>query len=51
MPWIAVGPTTVVLRHTAPELVGRVYSGFNIMMTLPQILAMACGAGLIAVVN
>ncbi|MER6307663.1 MFS transporter [Streptomyces sp. NPDC001657] len=51
MPWIAVGLTTVGLRCTAPELVGRVYSGFNVMMTLPQMLAMASGAGLIAVVN
>ncbi|MGW8554509.1 MFS transporter [Streptomyces tubercidicus] len=51
MPWIAVGLTTVGLRHTAPELVGRVYSGFNVMMTLPQMVAMACGAGLIAVVD
>ncbi|MEW2529032.1 MFS transporter [Streptomyces sp. NPDC047071] len=51
MPWIVVGLTTVGLRHTAPELVGRVYSGFSLMMTLPQMLAMACGAALIAVVN
>jgi hypothetical protein len=51
MPWIVVGLTTVGLRYTAPELVGRVYSGFNVMMTLPQMLAMACGAGLIAVVD
>ncbi|MEV5873019.1 hypothetical protein AB0L75_02105 [Streptomyces sp. NPDC052101] len=51
MPWIAVGLTTVGLRHTAPELVGRVYSGFNLMMVLPQMPAMACGAALIAVLD
>ncbi|MDH6108901.1 MFS family permease [Kitasatospora sp. MAP12-15] len=51
MPWIAIGLTTIGFRHTPPELVGRVYAGFTLIMTVPQVLAMAVGAALIAAVD
>lgn len=51
MPWIAIGLTTIGFRHTPPELVGRVYAGFTVIMTVPQVLAMAVGAALIAAVD
>lgn len=51
MPWIAIGLTTIGFRHTPPELVGRVYAGFTVVMTVPQLIAMAAGAALIAVVD
>ncbi|WP_145910913.1 MFS transporter [Kitasatospora viridis] len=51
MPWIAIGLTTIGFRHTPPDLVGRVYAGFSVIMTVPQVLAMAAGAALIALVD
>jgi MFS family permease len=51
LPWIIVGVFTLLQRRTPPTLMGRTDAAFGAMYTLPQTLAIALGAGLIAVLN
>jgi MFS family permease len=49
--WIIVGIMTLFQRRTPPELMGRTDAAFTIAYTLPQTMAIALGAGLIALLN
>ncbi len=49
--WIIVGIMTLFQRRTPPELMGRTDAAFTIAYTVPQTLAIALGAGLIALLN
>jgi MFS family permease len=51
LPWIIVGVFTLLQRRTPPALMGRTDAAFGAMYTLPQTLAIALGAGLIAVLS
>jgi MFS family permease len=48
--WINVAAVTLIQRHTAPNMVGRVFSVVLLASTGPQALSIAVGAALIAVV-
>jgi MFS family permease len=48
--WINVVAVTLIQRHTAPDMVGRVFSVILLSSTGPQALSIAVGAALIAVV-
>jgi MFS family permease len=50
-PWILVGLTTMLQRLTPAVLQGRVYSAADALVTTPQTISIALGAGLIAVVG
>ena len=49
--WIIAGIMTLLQRRTPPELMGRTDAAFTIAYTVPQTIAIALGAGLIAVLN
>lgn len=49
--WIIVGIMTLFQRRTPPELMGRTDAAFTIGYAVPQTVAIALGAGLIAVLN
>ena len=49
--WIIVGIMTLLQRRTPPELMGRTAAAFTIAYTVPQTMAIALGAGLIALLN
>ena len=49
--WIIVGIMTLFQRRTPPELMGRTDAAFTIAYTVPQTMAIALGAGLIALLN
>lgn len=49
--WIIAGIMTLFQRRTPPELMGRTDAAFTFMYAVPQTLAIAAGAGLIAVLN
>ena len=49
--WIIVGIMTKFQRRTPPELMGRTDAAFTIAYTVPQTMAIALGAGLIALLN
>jgi MFS family permease len=49
--WIIAGIMTLFQRRTPPELMGRTDAAFTIGYAIPQTLAIALGAGLIAVLN
>jgi MFS family permease len=49
--WIIVGIMTLFQRRTPPELMGRTDAAFTVAYTVPQTMAIALGAGLIAVLN
>lgn len=51
LPLFSAGITTLVQRRTPSELVGRVDGGLNLAITGPQTIAIAVGAGLVAVVD
>jgi hypothetical protein len=51
LPWIIVGVFTLLQRRTPPALMGRTDAAFGAMYTLPQTLAIALGAGLIAILS
>jgi MFS family permease len=48
--WINVAAITLIQRHTAAEMVGRVFAVLLLASTGPQALSIAAGAALIAVV-
>jgi MFS family permease len=49
--WIIVGIMTLLQRHTPPGLMGRTDAAFSIAYAVPQTIAIAAGAGLIAILN
>ena len=49
--WIIVGIMTLMQRSTPPELMGRTDAAFTVGYAVPQTIAIAAGAGLIAVLN
>ena len=49
--WIIVAVMTLFQRRTPPELMGRTDAAFTVAYTVPQTMAIALGAGLIAVLN
>lgn len=49
--WIIIGVMTLFQRRTPPELMGRTDAAFTVMYAIPQTMAIAVGAGLIAVLN
>jgi MFS family permease len=51
LPWVLVGLTTLLQRLTPRELQGRVYAAADAVITAPQTLSIALGAGLIGIVG
>lgn len=51
LPWIIVGVTTALQRRTPSALVGRANSALNLALSVPQTLAIALGASLVAVLD
>jgi MFS family permease len=51
VPWIIVGATTALQRHTPTDVQGRVFAAFEFGVTVPQTVSIALGAGLIATVD
>ena len=51
LPWIIVGLMTAFQRRTPPELMGRTDSALGVLISAPQTVAIAVGAGLVAVVD
>jgi MFS family permease len=49
VPWLVVGFTTLLQRLTPPDLQGRVYAAADTLVTTPQTVSIAVGAGLIGV--
>ena len=49
--WIIAGIMTLFQRRTPPELMGRTDAAFTFCYAVPQTLAIAAGAGLIAVLS
>jgi MFS family permease len=47
--WVVVGLITLVQRLTPPDLQGRVYAAVETLITTPQTLSIALGAGLITI--
>ena len=51
LPWITVGIMTLFQRRTPPELMGRTDAALNLVLSIPQTIAIATGAALIAVMD
>lgn len=51
LPWLMVGLTTLFQRRTPPTLMGRTDAALTLALSVPQTLAIALGAALIAVVG
>ena len=51
LPWVIVGLTTLMQRSTPAELQGRVYAAADAVITTPQTVSIAAGAGLIGIVG
>ncbi|WP_328457540.1 MFS transporter [Streptomyces sp. NBC_00386] len=51
LPWITVGIMTLFQRRTPPELMGRTDAALNVALSIPQTIAIATGAALIAVID
>lgn len=49
--WVIAGIMTLFQRRTPPELMGRTDAAFTFAYAVPQTIAIATGAGLIAVLN
>jgi len=50
-PWILVGAVTLLQRSTPRSLQGRAYAALEVALALPQTLAIAAGAVLVAAVD
>jgi MFS family permease len=46
--WITVGTTTLLQRRTPSDLMGRTSAAFDLLLTVPQTIAIALGAALFA---
>lgn len=51
LPWLVIGPTTLIQRVTPGPLVGRVSATADMLMGTPQTLAIALGAVLVTLVD
>lgn len=51
LPWVLVGLTTLLQRSTPAELQGRAYAAADALITTPQTISIAIGAGLIGIVG
>lgn len=51
LPWVDIGIITLVQRRTPGRLLGRAEGGVSVALTVPQTIAIAVGAGLIAVLD
>jgi MFS family permease len=51
LPPVIVGAYTLVQVRTPPELQGRAYSAFDLIVSLPQTVSIAVGAALITVLG
>ncbi|MGH3664140.1 MAG: MFS transporter, partial [Micromonosporaceae bacterium] len=51
LPWLTIGAITLMQRRSPPHLQGRVFSGFDLAVTVPQVLSIALGAALIELVG
>ncbi|HLJ68427.1 MAG TPA: MFS transporter [Chloroflexota bacterium] len=51
LPWALVAFGTAIQRRSPPHLQGRVYSAADTMVTVPQTISIALGAGLSTVVD
>jgi MFS family permease len=49
--WILVGIMPLLQRSTPPDLIGRTSAAFTFAYSVPQILAIALGTALVAIVN
>ena len=49
IPWVVVGLITLAQRLTPPDLQGRVYAAVETLVTTPQTISIALGAGLITI--
>jgi MFS family permease len=50
-PWLIVAATTALQRRTPARLLGRVSGAFGLSVTVPQVISIGLGAGLVAVLN
>jgi MFS family permease len=51
LPWVIVGIMTLFQRRTPPELMGRADAAFTTAYAVPRTIAIAGGAGLVAVLD
>ncbi|MHA6757786.1 MFS transporter [Streptacidiphilus sp. PAMC 29251] len=51
LPWITVGIMTLFQRRTPPELMGRTDAALGLVLSVPQTIAIAVGAALIALMD
>lgn len=51
LPWITVGIMTLLQRRTPPDLMGRADAALDLVLCTPQTVAIALGAGLLAVID
>jgi MFS family permease len=49
--WVDVAATTLIQRRTPPSLIGRVESALTFGSSVPQVLSIAVGAALVAVIS
>lgn len=51
IPWLAVGVTTLIQRRTPAALLGRAAAALQLLTGAPNVLSVAAGAALVAVVD
>ena len=51
LPWIIVGSVTLLQRRTPADLIGRADAALGLAVTVPQTIAIALGAALVAAVD
>ena len=51
LPLFSVGTSTLLQRRTPPSLMGRTAAAYNLVVSVPQTIAIAAGAGLFAAVD
>jgi MFS family permease len=51
LPLFGVGTSTLLQRRTPPELMGRTSAAYNLVISIPQTISIAAGAGLFAALD
>lgn len=51
LPWMVIGPMTLVQRVTPQPLVGRVSAAADTLIGVPQTISIAVGAGLVSIID